>query len=160
MIIAKHNVRAVWYYYTISMTRSKVRLICKNCNKEYFPHYTSYGIYCSLKCQYDFTRKRNITLWLDGKINSLNTNGVIKPFVRRYIFEKYDSKCMLCGWNKVNKSTNLIPLEIDHVDGNYKNNDLSNLRLLCPNCHSLTSTYKNSNKGKGRANRTRVSVKI
>lgn len=39
-----------------------------------------------------------------------------------------------------------IPLELDHIDGNNKNNKLNNLRLLCPNCHSLTPTYRGKNK--------------
>jgi 5-methylcytosine-specific restriction endonuclease McrA len=38
-----------------------------------------------------------------------------------------------------------IPLELDHVDGNRLNNNLSNLRLLCPNCHALTPTYRGKN---------------
>ena len=43
-----------------------------------------------------------------------------------------------------------VPIELDHIDGNSENNSLENLRILCPNCHSLTPTYKSSNKGKGR----------
>jgi Zn finger protein HypA/HybF involved in hydrogenase expression len=35
-----------------------------------------------------------------------------------------------------------ITIEIDHVDGNRTNNSLDNLKLLCPNCHSQTSTWK------------------
>lgn len=35
-----------------------------------------------------------------------------------------------------------IPLEIDHIDGNKKNNDRNNLRALCPNCHALTPTWR------------------
>jgi len=44
-----------------------------------------------------------------------------------------------------------ITLELDHIDGNNENNLENNLKLLCPNCHSKTPTYKGKNKGNGRA---------
>jgi hypothetical protein len=46
-----------------------------------------------------------------------------------------------------------IPLELDHIDGDAGNNNYDNLRVLCPNCHALTPTFKAKNKGKGRAAR-------
>jgi len=63
------------------------------------------------------------------------------------------NKCCKCGWGKINEVTGKIPLEVDHIDGNYKNNKLDNLRLLCPNCHSLSCNYKDLNKGNGRGKR-------
>lgn len=42
-----------------------------------------------------------------------------------------------------------IPLELDHRDGDRDNQELANLRLLCPNCHALTPTYRGRNR-KGR----------
>jgi len=41
-----------------------------------------------------------------------------------------------------------IPLELDHIDGDSDNSSRSNLRLVCPNCHALTPTYKGRNKGR------------
>lgn len=74
------------------------------------------------------------------------------------MFEKYNAKCCRCGWSEVNQYTGNIPLEIEHIDGNYLNNNEENLILLCPNCHSLTSTYKGANKGHGRKDRGKYSL--
>ena len=38
------------------------------------------------------------------------------------------------------------PLELDHIDGDHWNNELSNLRILCANCHAQTETYCGKNK--------------
>jgi 5-methylcytosine-specific restriction endonuclease McrA len=46
-----------------------------------------------------------------------------------------------------------IPLELDHVDGNAGNNQIENLRVLCPNCHAQTPTAKGKNRGNGRKTR-------
>ena len=53
------------------------------------------------------------------------------------------SICSVSDWN--GKSLNL---ELDHIDGNRQNHILSNLRLLCPNCHSQTDTYRAKNKSR------------
>jgi HNH endonuclease len=56
----------------------------------------------------------------------------------------------MCGWAERNPVTEKIPLHIDHIDGDWRNNRPDNLRLLCPNHHALTSSYGALNRGKGR----------
>ena len=75
----------------------------------------------------------------------------ISNHIKRYLKEKFGDKCFLCRWSKKNPITGNVPLEIDHIDGNAENNKEENLRLLCPNCHSLTFTFRNLNKGNGRS---------
>jgi len=53
-------------------------------------------------------------------------------------------KCEICGWSK--KSVDgRIPLELDHINGDSHDNRLKNLRILCPNCHSLQTTHRGRN---------------
>jgi len=54
-------------------------------------------------------------------------------------------RCEGCGLSEWRGQP--IPLELDHVDGDRTNNQLPNLRLLCPNCHALTPTYRGRNIG-------------
>jgi hypothetical protein len=58
----------------------------------------------------------------------------------------FKHQCMHCHRSKWNGHP--IPLELDHIDGNNNNNKLNNLRLLCPNCHALTPTYRSKNRSK------------
>ena len=67
-------------------------------------------------------------------------------------------RCINCE-KEINKYTGNIPLEVEHIDGNYKNNKEENLILLCPNCHSLTSTYKGANLNNGRKSRNKYYIK-
>ena len=57
-----------------------------------------------------------------------------------------EHKCEGCGITEWNGEP--TPIELDHIDGNRYNNTINNLRILCPNCHAQTETYRGKNKGK------------
>lgn len=56
-------------------------------------------------------------------------------------------RCELCNWAK-KTSDGRLPLELDHINGDRHDNRLENLRILCPNCHSLQSTHRGRNRSK------------
>lgn len=97
--------------------------------------------------------EEHIEKWKNGEITGGKGDqaghGKVSDHVRRYIFNKYQSKCTECGWSERNEFTDSIPLEIEHIDGNSMNHQEENLTLLCPNCHSLTKGHSTS-KGNGR----------
>lgn len=75
----------------------------------------------------------------------IKTGTVKSPVLREKLLRENlkENKCARCGI-----STWLgqpLMLELHHIDGNHYNNDLDNLEILCPNCHSLTETYGRKN---------------
>lgn len=123
---------------------------CLNCNKEIKRKGKKY---CNNTCQKEYEYKTYIDNWLSGIESGTRGKDQISLHVRRYLFEINNNSCQACGWNKINPTSNKSPLEIHHKDGDYKNNSFENLQLLCPNCHSLTETYKALNVGNGRRRR-------
>jgi hypothetical protein len=96
--------------------------------------------YCSLQCHQDHR--------LIERVKN-KTASVVS--LKRYLIKKDGRHCSRCK----NEKWNGIPicLEIEHIDGDSENNELSNLQILCPNCHAQTPTYKGKNKGNGRHSR-------
>lgn len=70
-----------------------------------------------------------------------NTNQLRKQLLSSKIFNHVCAMCKLTTWNN-----QTIPLELDHINGDRRDNRLINLRLLCPNCHAQTPTYRGKNK--------------
>ena len=77
--------------------------------------------------------------------NSVKKNG---KTTLKAIINLRGRKCENCGL--IEWQGKPINLEIHHIDGNHNNNELENIQLLCPNCHSYTDNYrgKNTNSGK------------
>lgn len=69
--------------------------------------------------------------------------------LKKRLFKKKlkSPECEECGWAKKAKSGR-IPLELDHINGDAQDNRIENLRILCPNCHSLKPTHRGRNRKK------------
>lgn len=88
-------------------------------------------------------RKNIKQSWLD-KYNATPFDQLGIENRRRRVFEEQNHCCNKCGteyWQGVK-----IPLELEHKDGNNQNNARENLEGLCPNCHSITDTWRGRNK--------------
>jgi 5-methylcytosine-specific restriction endonuclease McrA len=72
---------------------------------------------------------------------SIQSYKAKNKLLREKILEYICSNCNLTEW-----LDGPIPLELDHINGDRDDYRLENLRLLCPNCHALTSTYRGKNK--------------
>lgn len=124
---------------------------CLFCEIDYFyiPK-NSAGKYCSNQCQKDYENEQRYLRWLAGE-NKVWSNA---KSLKRAVIRLNGYACKECKINEWNGK--ILILELEHIDGNSDNDRKSNLCLLCPNCHSQTLTYKNKNKGNGRAFRRKV----
>lgn len=131
----------------------KIRAWCENdCGRRI--NTWSYR-FCSNKCQISFQRKASLAHF---KAGNLVTPYKLPSVVRDYLIRKYREACARCGWAERNPVTRRVPLEIEHIDGDWRNSTEANLTVLCPNCHSLTPTFRGLNKGRGRPGRPGLSA--
>ena len=122
--------------------------ICKTCKTEYKVSKNSEGIYCSNKCQGKDARDKVVDAWLSGSLSAVDASGQLRSSIKIWVKTRDSNKCVLCGWGSINPTSGKIPVEVDHIDGDHTNNVPTNLRTICPNCHSLTSTWKNTGNSK------------
>ena len=80
--------------------------------------------------------KRSIKDYLSNEI-TIQSYKLRNRLLKEGVFKHRCSNCKNTAW--LNQP---IPLELDHINGNNKDNRLENLRLLCPNCHALTPTFR------------------
>lgn len=98
---------------------------------------------------FDKNKKRNQTMFHGNKPDLkcvIENNFPYKGHSLKYwlINNGYKKhRCECCKREEWNGKK--IPLELHHKDGNHNNNFLSNLQLLCPNCHSMTDNYGRRN---------------
>ena len=143
---------------------------CEYCSKHHDGSFAS-GRFCNRKCARGFSsravRKRlNEQMMKDyvcKKCNLIFRGGMRltahmkihkRVFMdlktdktrREYLIRERGRRCEICL--QIEWMQKLIPLELDHKDGNPENNNKDNLQIICPNCHAQTGTYKGKNVGK------------
>ena len=110
---------------------------CLNCNNK-----TINPKYCCNDCQVEYQLKLK-------ELSIENGEATYSLRIKKYLIKKYGHVCSKCNNNTWNNKP--IPLDLEHIDGNFKNNKLENLCLLCPNCHRQTETWGMKNFYKIRA---------
>ena len=97
---------------------------------------------------YDYTRTHNGKRVISNRTNDeifndcthIKAATVKNAYIERVL--NGTARCERCGiktWNELP-----ITFQLHHIDGNYRNNRLINLVLLCPNCHSQTDNFRNA----------------
>jgi len=82
----------------------------------------------------------------DDKVFVLNGHPLCSSKISKRLLNHYNwqYKCAVCGLTEWNNK--LLSLDLDHINGNNRDNRFINLRFLCPNCHRQTDTWGNKNK--------------
>lgn len=118
---------------------------CKICNSSISTART----YCDL-CWHSPARSiHKVESWLSGEWRG-GTDYGLSQVIRKYLLDKSNYSCSKCGFNTNHPDDGRTILEINHINGDGLDHSPSNIEVLCPNCHALTSSYRARNIGNGR----------
>ena len=103
----------------------------------------------------DFHKEKTLKYDFDAhqkKVQAANLkNSWSRPYeemhhgaLRKRLLHERNNTCEECGCGNIYNGKPLS-LELEHIDGNSLNNQIENLKILCPNCHSQTSTFRGRN---------------
>jgi hypothetical protein len=127
---------------------------CLCCGAGFMTRKSCRNMYCNNQCQMDFQYKVYVEQWLRGEQTGYKGSLFqLSSHVRRYLRETRGTACSQCGWDGKHPTDGASVTEVDHIDGDAANCVPDNLRILCPNCHSLTPTFRARNKQSSRTAR-------
>ena len=109
---------------------------CLYCNKENLFGRSKINKYCNNACQGLYKWQYETV----PKIENGTSENISVSTLKKYLFKVHGEKCSLCDQSNIHNNKPLV-LQMDHIDGNSDNNQLTNLRLLCPNCHTQTINF-------------------
>lgn len=133
------------------MKKSIKESICLYCGTKFIVGKNTYGKYCNNKCQADHRYETAIAEWKAGSFSGVvGKTKQISRHIKRYLLDINNNTCSICGWDELHPVDNLPLVEIDHIDGDANNNSEENLRVICPNCHAKTSTFRARNRTSSR----------
>ena len=99
--------------------------------------------YCNNTCLIKHKHTKIINQWLNNEITGNVEGGsyCLLKCIREYLLNTNNYTCSECPENRINPYSGKSILTIDHIDGDASNNRPDNLKVLCPSCHAMTSTY-------------------
>ena len=117
---------------------------CEQCGKECQWRHSGHNRFCSVQCAQTFRSNEHKKKFFSGLLEK----RIDRPTARKYIAEARGYNCEVCGISEWQGKR--LTLQVDHINGDPSNDHPSNLRLICPNCHSQTEFLGSANKGRGR----------
>jgi len=103
-------------------------------------------IYSNSECCDSCSRRHREEIYIIEWLKSGATSKKPGIWIRRYLLSEQNNQCAICGMENVWNNKDLI-FVLDHIDGNNINHSKNNLRLICSNCNSQTTTFAGRNRG-------------
>ena len=119
---------------------------CAYCGKECNWRHQGSNKFCSQPCSAKYKTIDHKRKFFSGLLEK----RIDRPTARKYLAEVRGYKCEIEGCGVSEWQGKPITLHVDHINGDPSNDHPTNLRLICPNCHSQTEFLGGANKGRGR----------
>jgi 5-methylcytosine-specific restriction endonuclease McrA len=107
--------------------------------------------FCSSSCHKQSQQNFYVSQWKLGLLSGSKGERLqVTLWLRKYLWETRGTACQKCGWDERHPVDGKVLTEVNHIDGDASNNSEENLEIICPNCHSMTETFRARNKNSKR----------